>query len=163
MRGTILVSAANAAALSFLSGLVLFLISPNPTLADESSPTGLWRTTDDKTGKPRGLVRIYEEGGRLFGKVEGSLDPAKSQERCEKCTDSRKNQPMLGMVILRSMERKGDEYSGGDILDPDTGSVYKCKLKLVEGGNKLLVRGFVGFSLLGRTQVWLRDNSTARP
>jgi uncharacterized protein (DUF2147 family) len=71
------------------------------------------------------------------------------------CTDVRKGQPMLGLIIIRNMKHTGDEYSGGDILDPDTGSVYHCKMH-VEGGTRLVLRGYIGFSLLGRNQTWLR-------
>jgi uncharacterized protein (DUF2147 family) len=125
--------------------------------AQESTPTGLWKTIDDKTGAPRGVVRIYEEKGQFWGRLEATLKPEEAHERCEKCTDERKNQPVVGMVILRRMTRKGDEYSGGDILDPDTGSVYRCKLKITDGDRKLQVRGYLGLSLFGRTQVWIRE------
>lgn len=125
-------------------------------LAAGPSLTGLWKTIDDKTGQPRGMVRIYESNGEYFGKVEAILKPEDRGQRCVPCTDERKNQPVLGMVILRHMQPHGEDYSGGDILDPETGSVYRCKLRLVEGGGKLKVRGYIGFSLLGRTQVWVR-------
>lgn len=127
------------------------------SFADELTPVGLWKTVDDKTGKPKGLVRIYEEKGRLFGKVEKSLDPANVKEKCEKCPGDRKDKPMIGLVILQNMEKHGSEYSGGEILDPDSGSVYRCKFKLADQGKKLELRGFIGFSLLGRNQTWLRE------
>jgi uncharacterized protein (DUF2147 family) len=123
--------------------------------ATADSPVGLWKTIDDKTGAPRAIVRIYEQDGRLFGKVEGSFTPGAEHRVCEVCTDDRKGQPMLGLIIIRNMKRAGDEYSGGDILDPDTGSVYHCKMH-VEGGTRLVVRGYIGFSLLGRNQIWQR-------
>jgi uncharacterized protein (DUF2147 family) len=126
--------------------------------ADLSSPVGLWKTIDDKTGKPRGIIRIYEQNGLFFGKIEKGLDPARQESRtCNLCKDERKDQPMLGLVIIRNMKLEGGEYRNGDILDPDNGGVYKCKLRLTDGGKKLLVRGFVGFSMLGRTQTWLRE------
>ncbi len=123
--------------------------------ADEA--TGLWKTVDDRTGKVRGTVRIYEESGRLFGRVVSANDPAEAKERCTRCADERKDQPVVGMVILKSMTRRGNEYSGGNILDPDTGVVYRCKLTLADHGKELIVRGFIGFSLLGRNQIWLRQ------
>src|SRR5262245_54445887 len=125
--------------------------------AAEPTPAGLWRTVDDKTGKPRGIVRIYEQDGAFFGRIESSFDPAEANERCDKCTDERKDKPVIGMVILRRLKRNGSEYSGGDILDPDTGAVYRCKFRMVEEGRKLLVRGYTGISLLGRSQVWTRE------
>jgi uncharacterized protein (DUF2147 family) len=127
------------------------------TFAAEPTPTGLWRTVDDKTGKPRGLVRLYEEEGRIFGKIDKSLDPKEAKERCDLCSDDRKNQPVVGMVFLRRMMKSGDEYSGGDILDPDTGVVYRCKFRMLEQGRKLVVRGYVGTALFGRSQTWIRE------
>jgi uncharacterized protein (DUF2147 family) len=132
-------------------------VASTPSIAEELTPTGLWKTIDDKTGKPKGLVRIYEEKGRLFGKIERSFDPAHALEKCDKCPGDRKDRPMIGLVVLRGMEKHGNEYTGGDILDPDDGSVYRCKFKLMEQGKKLELRGFIGFSLLGRNQTWIRE------
>ena len=123
---------------------------------DLNSPAGLWTTIDDSTGKPRGMVRIYLQGGKYFGKLEKSFRPGAESRRCTKCTDERKDNPVIGLVIVRNMTRDEDEFTGGDILDPDNGSVYRCRFKLEDGGNKLRVRGFIGISLFGRTQVWAR-------
>ena len=128
--------------------------------ADSSSPIGEWKTFDDKTGKARAIVRIYEQDGRLFGKIERSLMPGAESRVCAVCTDDRKDQPMLGLVIIRNMRRIDDGYAGGDILDPDTGSVYRCKFHLEENGAKLVLRGFIGISILGRTQTWERQGSS---
>lgn len=126
-------------------------------LAQKTGPiAGRWQTVDDATHKPRGVVRLYERDGAVFGRIEAVLDPKEAAERCTDCRDERKDQPVVGMVIVRNMRRHGDEYSGGDILDPDTGSVYRCRMRLEDGGKKLVVRGFIGFSLLGRSQTWLR-------
>jgi uncharacterized protein (DUF2147 family) len=125
--------------------------------ADASSPIGEWKTFDDKTGQARAIVRIYEQDGKVFGKIERSFVPGAESRVCGVCTDDRKNQPMLGLVIIRNMTRTDDGYAGGDILDPDNGSVYRCKLHVEDGGAKLLVRGFIGISLLGRTQTWERQ------
>ncbi len=127
--------------------------------ADLSSPLGEWKTFDDKTGKARAIVRIYEQDGRLFGKIERSMTPGAESRVCAVCSDERKGRPMLGLVIIRNMKRTDDGYAGGDILDPDNGSVYRCKFHLEDGGTKLVVRGFIGISLLGRTQVWERQVS----
>jgi uncharacterized protein (DUF2147 family) len=123
--------------------------------ADPLDPVGLWKTIDDKTGRPKALVRIFERNGELFGKVEAGLDGHKERV-CDLCKDERKNQLVGGMEVIRHMKKSGDEYVGGDILDPDTGRVYRCKLRVEDGGKKLDVRGFLGFSLLGRTQTWIR-------
>jgi uncharacterized protein (DUF2147 family) len=125
--------------------------------AAEPTPVGTWRTFDNHTGKARSLVRIYEENGKLYGKVETSLDPARAGRLCDQCKDERKNKPVVGMVIMRGLKQDGDEYTGGDILDPDNGKIYRCKLKVIEGGAKLSVRGFIGISLLGRSQTWTRE------
>jgi uncharacterized protein (DUF2147 family) len=127
--------------------------------ADEPSPAGLWRTIDDSTGQTKGLVRIREVGGHLEGKIEKIFprpgdDPA---PRCDKCDGTRKNRPVLGMTILSGLAKQGDDYEGGEILDPENGKVYRAKLKLSDGGRKLEVRGFIGVSLFGRSQMWLRE------
>jgi uncharacterized protein (DUF2147 family) len=119
------------------------------------TPVGRWKTIDDKTGKPKAIVRIYEENGRLFGRIEATLQPD-AKKTCEKCKDARKDQPIIGMVILRGLTPHEGEFSGGDILDPDNGSVYRCKLRLEDRGATLSVRGYIGFSLLGRSQTWQR-------
>jgi uncharacterized protein (DUF2147 family) len=124
-----------------------------------ASPLGLWKTFDDKTGSARGIVRVYEENGKLFGRIERSFTPGSEKRVCEVCTDERKSQPIIGLLIIRDMKGSDGEYSGGDILDPDTGSVYRCKFHLDDSGTRLILRGFIGISLLGRTQTWLRQDS----
>ncbi len=125
--------------------------------AAELGPEGLWKTTDDHTGKPRGMVRIYQANGALYGRVESTLDPAEARQVCDLCTDERRNKPVVGMIVMRGLRKNGGEYNGGDILDPDTGSVYRCKFRIEDQGRKLIVRGFIGFSLFGRTQTWTRQ------
>jgi uncharacterized protein (DUF2147 family) len=126
-------------------------------LASEPTPTGLWRTIDDKTGKARGSVRVYESNGEIFGRIESSVDPKDAREKCDKCSDERKDQPVIGLVILRGMKKNGEEYAGGDILDPETGVVYRCKLRMAEAGRKLVLRGYIGAPLFGRSQIWIRE------
>jgi len=138
------------------ASIVLLIAFHGAGAADLNSPIGLWTTIDDNTGKPRGQVRIYEHAGKLFGKLEKSFRPDAESRRCTKCTDERKDNPVIGLVIIRNVMRDGDDYQGGDILDPDNGSVYRCRLKLENGGKKLKVRGFIGISLFGRTQTWER-------
>lgn len=133
----------------------LFLLAAFAAYAADLTPVGRWRTVDDKTGKPRSIVLIYEQNGQYFGRVERSLNPATAGRRCDKCTDERKDQPIVGMVIVRSLKKDGDEFNGGDILDPDNGKVYRCKLHVK--GDKLLVRGYLGASLFGRSQTWTRE------
>ena len=127
--------------------------------AQSSSPVGLWKTIDDETGKPKALVRISENNGELSGRIE-RLFRAPDQDQnpvCDKCEDARKNQPLIGMVILDGMKRDGDEYTGGSILDPASGKIYRSKMEVVEDGRKLNVRGYIGIPALGRTQTWARE------
>ena len=144
--------------LTRLTGVVSFALLALAAMGAELSPVGRWTTIDDKTGKPKAIVRIYEQNGQLFGKVEESLNPERAGRRCDKCTDERKDQPIVGMEIIRGMKKDGDEFTGGNILDPDNGSVYRCKMKVTDGGQRLAVRGFRGVSLLGRTQTWNRKD-----
>ena len=144
-------------AFGILTALVVLSGAP-VRAADPASPIGLWKTVDDHTGQPRALVRIYEQDGRLFGRVEKSFTPGAESRVCAVCKDERHNQPMIGLVIIRGLVRGGDSWDGGDILDPDSGTVYRCKVHLDEGGAKLVVRGFIGISLLGRSQTWQRQD-----
>jgi uncharacterized protein (DUF2147 family) len=145
---------------SITMGLQIMIISVwSVAFASELSPVGLWKTIDDNTGKPRGLVRIVEVNGEYRGKVE-KIFPKPGEDpdpRCEKCDGTRHNQPVIGMTILWGLTKQGDEYQGGAILDPENGKVYSARMKLDGQGGKLSVRGFIGFSLLGRTQTWVRD------
>jgi len=138
------------------AALLLASLAVWATVADLATPIGRWKTIDDKTGKPKAIVAIYEENGKLYGKIEATLDP-NAKKICDKCKDQRKDRPVVGMVILRGLVLHGDEYSGGDILDPDNGSIYRCKLRVIDHGSRLSVRGFIGFSLLGRSQTWTRE------
>ena len=127
--------------------------------AQQSSPVGLWKNIDDETGKPKALIRITESNGVLSGKIEKLFkQPGEDQNpKCDKCEGALKDQPVLGMTILTNMKRDGDEYDGGNILDPNNGKVYKSTLELKDSGKKLSVRGYIGIPLLGRSQVWLRE------
>lgn len=125
---------------------------------DDSSPIGVWKTIDDNTGKPKALVTISEKDGEYVGTITKGLGESDDPERvCSACTDARKGQKMLGMQIIRGVRKDGDTYGGGKILDPENGKEYNCKMTVVDGGKKLDVRGFIGISLIGRTQTWIRD------
>ncbi len=124
----------------------------------ENSLVGLWKTIDDATGKPRSLIRISDRNSELIATVEKGLLPSDSpNDVCEQCTGERKDKPLIGMMIMDGMKAKGDIYEGGHILDPDNGKVYKCKIKLDSTGKQLEVRGFIGISLFGRSQTWMRE------
>jgi len=138
-----------------IAGLLAFMCN---AFAANESPVGLWKTIDDKTGKPRSLIRISENNGEYTAVVEKGLRETDTGETvCDKCTDERKGQRVIGMTVLKGMKYKGGSYEGGEILDPENGKTYKCKMKLDETGDKLEVRGYIGVSLFGRTQTWLRE------
>lgn len=139
--------------------LLTTLLASTCALAD-GSPVGLWKNIDDATGKPKALVRITESNGELSGKIE-KLFRAPDQDQnplCEKCEGDLKGQPIVGLTILSGLKKDGDQYSGGEILDPANGKVYKSKLTVQEDGKKLNVRGYVGMPMLGRTQTWVRED-----
>jgi uncharacterized protein (DUF2147 family) len=115
---------------------------------------GTWRTVDDGDGQDRSVVEIYRQGDRYFGKIT-KIYPRPNEPAdpvCDKCADARKNQKVLGMVILRNLEKRGDEFKNGDILDPNNGKIYDCKLWIENGALK--VRGYLGFFY--RTQTWYK-------
>ena len=135
-----------------------FAIAFSQTLwAADSTPAGLWKTIDDTTNKPRSLIRITEQNGVYSAVVEkGLLETDTGDKVCDKCTDERKGQKIIGMTIAKGLKKNGNKYDGGEILDPDNGKVYKCKMTLDESGNNLEVRGYIGISLIGRSQIWHR-------
>lgn len=121
------------------------------------SPVGLWKTIDDDGKTEKSLVRISESGGVLTGTIEKVFDASKQDAKCEKCTDDRKDKPVVGMAIIRNVRQDADDktlWGGGEILDPNNGKTYKTRLKPVEGGKTMEMRGYIGF--LYRTQVWQR-------
>jgi len=123
------------------------------------SPVGLWKTIDDKDGTVKSEIRIVETNGVISGKVERILDPeAKPGEKCVECTDERKDQPILGMEILRGLKKADgkDVWEGGNVLDPKNGKVYRATVTPIEGGQKLQLRGYIAFFY--RTQTWIRVN-----
>jgi uncharacterized protein (DUF2147 family) len=125
----------------------------------QMTPVGLWKTYSDKDGSVSSESRIVDTGGVLSGKIERALSATyKPGNKCTVCTDDRKDQPIEGLEFIRGVTKvEGEDvWSGGTILDPDNGTIYKVKLTPIEGGKKLEVRGYVGMPLLGRTQTWVR-------
>lgn len=144
--------------------VVLLLLSSASALASGAagapdarlaSPVGLWQPLDS-AGKPLGLIRIFESNGLYYGRIEPSSPADDRTARCTRCTDERHNQPIIGLVLMRHLRPENGQYVGGDILDPDTGRIYGCMLRLTDGGHELIMRGFFGISLLGRSQTWRR-------
>ncbi|CAB3771311.1 DUF2147 domain-containing protein [Paraburkholderia solisilvae] len=126
--------------------------------AQSDSPVGTWQTIDDHTHQPKAIVEItQDDNGTLTGKVIKGINEEPGR-RCTACTDARKDQPVIGMTIINDMKKDGDVWDGGQILDPGNGKVYRCKMHTEDGGQKLIVRGYIGVSLLGRSQTWIRQN-----
>ncbi|MDD3722317.1 MAG: DUF2147 domain-containing protein [Lutibacter sp.] len=119
------------------------------------SIVGKWKTIDDETGKEKSIVEIYQVDGKIYAKIDQLLTKGEENKVCDKCKGDNKNKPIKGMVIIDGLTKDGDEWSGGKILDPKTGKEYKCYLAL-ENPEKLKVRGYIGFALLGRTQYWYK-------
>lgn len=125
--------------------------------ASQNTPLGVWHSIDDKTGQPRSEVVIDEREGQLSGRIVRTLAPdAKPDRVCDQCTDDRKNQPIVGMEIIRGAKQAEGKnvWEGGRILDPESGKTYALRLTPVENGAKLEVRGSIG--PFGRTQTWVR-------
>tara|TARA_Y100000588_G_scaffold326919_1_gene361601 strand:- start:774 stop:1268 length:495 start_codon:yes stop_codon:yes gene_type:complete len=120
-----------------------------------ASIEGRWVTIDDKTGKKRAVVYINESNGRLTGTIQKVYKQAGDTGVCSKCPGRFKNKPIKGLTFLWGLKKENaTTYSGGRILDPKSGKIYRAKV--TQKGNKLYVRGYVGVSMLGRTQVWVR-------
>ena len=122
----------------------------------QNSIFGKWKTVDDETGETKSVVEIFKKGNKVFGKIVEIINKERQDVVCDKCDedDPRKDQRILGMEIIKDLEKDGDEWDSGTILDPQNGKVYKCKI-WVEN-KKLIVRGYIGFSWIGRSQTWLR-------
>jgi uncharacterized protein (DUF2147 family) len=138
--------------------LVIALMTLAPAWAmAQVTPVGLWRNIDDKTGEAKAEIRITESGGALNGRIEKILrKDAKPDEKCVECKDERKDQPMVGLEIVRGAKKApdGETWEEGRILDPENGREYKLRLTLRGGGQKLEVRG--SFGPFWRTQTWVR-------
>ena len=130
------------------------LLATSGALAAEP-PLGRWKTVDEKTGKIVSEVELYDQGGKLFGKIVGLTEPNNAQGRpkiCSKCTGEDKDKPIVGLVIIKGLSARDDRYKGGTILDPDDGKVYKAEVWTEDG--KLKVRGYLG--PFYRTQTWVK-------
>lgn len=136
---------------SILFGLFFMLTS----LMYAQSPIGTWKTIDDETKQAKSYVEIFEKDGKLYGKVTKILTKGKEDAKCTDCSGALKDKPILGMQILSGLKKDGKEWNGGKILDPNSGKEYKAKMSL-NGNDRLDVRGFIGISLVGRTQTWQR-------
>ena len=136
----------------YLSLAILFFTI---SLTAQHSIIGKWKTIDDETGKALAVVEIYESKGKIYGRIAEVFDANNRKHKCEKCPGEDKGKSLIGLNIIKGLTKDGHEYNGGKILDPKSGKLYKCYINL-EGEDKLKVRGYIGISLLGRTQHWHR-------
>ena len=123
----------------------------------QSTPAGLWKTIDDDSKIEKSYVRIIEAGGVVSGRIDKLLEPGTVGAKCDQCEDDRKDKPIQGMTILRNLKHSSDErdvWDNGDVLDPFNGKVYRARVKVLDGGKQLQVRGYLGPFF--RTQVWYR-------
>ncbi len=126
--------------------------------ADVNSPVGHWKTFDDKTGQAQGIIEIRKVNGNLQGWITAILAPPQDSrpQLCERCKGELKNAPIVGLRFMWGLKKEGHIWTGGSVLDPESGSVYSVRMDLQDGGDKLQVRGYIGIPLLGRTQIWER-------
>ena len=138
--------------LSYLLMLMMFTTS-----ISAQSILGKWKTIDDDSGQEKSIVNIFEKDGKVYGTIVALLnrEPGDENPICEKCTGDRKNKHVVGLEIIREMEKDGDKYEDGTIMDPDNGKSYNCKLWIEnDNPNILKVRGYI--SVFYRTQTWHR-------
>jgi uncharacterized protein (DUF2147 family) len=129
-----------------------------PAASNDStaSPVGRWKTIDDRTGKPRGIVDLREENGKLYGTVESLFDPPVPNPTCYLCSGDLKDHPVVGMQVLWGLQKDSNQWTGGQVLDPETGKSYRASIVLEDGGKKLRLRGYILMPMFGRTQHWIR-------
>ena len=130
--------------------LLIFTLTTN-----SQSIFGKWHSTNDDTGEVDSVIEMYKKDGKAYAKIIQINDPERQKAVCELCEGNNKNKSILGLEILTGLEKDGDEWSGGEILDPRNGKVYNCYIKLVKS-NKLKIRGFIVVALFGKTKYWKR-------
>ena len=139
--------------------LVFMILYALPALSsDTPSPVGRWKTIDDKTSKPKSIMDIAIKGDTLVATIDSLYrEPGDDPDPiCDKCSGWRKDKKAKGLTITDAMTKHGNEWSGGFITDPDNGKTYRCIIRMQDNGKRMEVRGFIGFSLFGRSQYWYR-------
>ena len=116
---------------------------------------GKWYSTNEETGEIDSVIEVYKKQEKAFAKIIEIKNNERRNAVCDLCKDKNKNKPILGLNILNGLERDGEEWSGGTILDPRNGNVYKCYIQLVQK-DKLKIRGYLGLALFGKTAYWQR-------
>lgn len=135
--------------------IVWVLILTGLASAEAQTIFGKWKTIDPDTGKDESIIDIYKKDGKAYAKVVDIFNEADRSKACIYCKGKNKDKPILGLDILNGLKENGEEWSGGKILDPKNGKYYECYIKLV-AANKLKLRGYIGISLIGRTEYWYR-------
>lgn len=138
---------------SSIIGLVLFFMAT--FCLQGQTVVGKWKTIDDQSGQAKSIVEIYEKSGKIYGKVIEIFDHAHKKDLCNDCEGEDANKPIIGLTIIKGLSKDGNEYNSGEIMDPKNGRHYRCTIVL-QSKDKLKVRGYIGFALLGRTQYWYR-------
>jgi uncharacterized protein (DUF2147 family) len=146
-----------------ISAAALLGTTAFPVHAAEPSAVGLWEQVDESSGKAESWFKIIERNGVYEGAiVKIFFKPGEDENwACSKCEGAERNAPVLGLTLIKGMQRNGSSYENGTIMDPRDGSVYRALMKLSPDGQKLEVRGYLGISLFGRSQVWKRLPVTA--
>lgn len=135
--------------------IIFIFLSVSMSMAQAPSIFGTWKTIDDASGEEKSTVEIYERDGKLYGKIIGIVNPADEDKTCIYCKGADKDKPIIGLEIIKGLEKDGSDYEGGTITDPENGKVYKSKIWLDEDNPALLnVRGYIG--IFFRTQQWVR-------
>lgn len=139
--------------------LMLWLVPLSPAALGAqppATPIGVWHTVDDATGRPRAVIEVIERNDVVVAIIRGSLVPGEPPRVCAKCPGDRRDQPLVGLEMIRNVRRDGATWGGGELLDPDNGKTYRVKLTPSADGRTLDVRAYVGLPAFGRTQVWTR-------
>ena len=141
--------------MKYLISFFIIILFTASAVAQQDSVFGKWKTIDDETGEAKSIVEIYKKGDKVYGKIIDILNPQDRDKLCIYCEGEDYNKPVLGLDIIKNLERDDDEYTGGTVFDPEKGKTYKAKI-WIENDNpdKLYLRGYIAF--LYRTQEWIR-------